>query len=344
MEKRLAEIALLVQGTLRGDPDRRITGVAGLEEAQEEEVTFIATSKYLSRLATSRAGAVLVPPGMTIDRDAIEVPNPYLAFAKLLEVFYPQVAPVPGIDERAWIAPGVRLGKRVVCYPFVCIEAEAEIGDEVVIYPGVFIGRGAKIGARTIIYPNVSIYAGVIVGQGVIIHSGAVIGADGFGFTRDAEGAHYKIPQVGNVCIEDQVEIGANVCIDRANMKTTIIRRGTKIDNLVHIAHNVEIGEHSLLLAQVGISGSTRVGKQVTLAGQVGVLDHLQIGDQAIILAQSGIARDVPSGAILTGTPAIDHHHWRRVQSCIPKLPELIKKLRQLEQRIATLEKGEGKS
>ncbi len=149
---------------------------------------------------------------------------------------------------------------------------------------------------------------------------------------------------MGNVCIEDQVEIGANVCIDRANMKTTIIRRGTKIDNLVHIAHNVEIGEHSLLLAQVGISGSTRVGKQVTLAGQVGVLDHLQIGDQAIVLAQSGIARDVPPGAILTGTPAIDHHLWRLVQSCIPKLPELVKKLRQLEQRIATLEKGEGKS
>ncbi|RMF90737.1 MAG: UDP-3-O-(3-hydroxymyristoyl)glucosamine N-acyltransferase [Nitrospinota bacterium] len=341
MGKRLAEIAQWVQGTLRGDPERCIRGVAGIEDAGEEDITFLAAPRYLSQLATSRAAAVIVPPGVSVDRDAIEVSNPYLAFARLLELFYPPEPLRPQISERAYVAPSARLGQGIVCYPFVYIDEGAEIGDGVVLYPGVFIGRGVKIGPRTVLYPNVSVYPGVRIGADVIIHSGAVIGADGFGFTRDEQGEHYRIPQVGTVQIEDRVEIGANVCIDRATLKSTIIRRGTKIDNLVHIAHNVEVGAHSLLLAQVGIAGSVRVGEGVTLAGQVGVLDHVTIGDQAVIIAQSGVAKDVPPRAVLTGSPAIDHRHWRRVQSCIPRLPDLVARLRHLEQRIAALEKGE---
>jgi UDP-3-O-[3-hydroxymyristoyl] glucosamine N-acyltransferase len=232
----------------------------------------------------------------------------------------------------------VSLGQAVTLCPFVTLSDDVTIGDRVVLHPGVFVGIGASIGDDTVLHANVTVYDRVTIGQRVIIHAGAVLGADGFGYVQDPDGHHHKIPQVGGVRVEDDVEIGANVCIDRATLGETLIRRGTKIDNLVHIAHNVEVGEDNLLLAQVGISGSCRLGTHVTLAGQVGLIDHVHIGDHATVIAQAGIAKGVEPGAVMAGTPAIPHTLWRRVQAATPRLPELLRTVAALERRIAALE------
>jgi UDP-3-O-[3-hydroxymyristoyl] glucosamine N-acyltransferase len=220
----------------------------------------------------------------------------------------------------------------------VKLSDDVTIGDRVVLYPGVFIGAGSSIGDDSVLYANVTIYDRVLIGRQVIIHAGTVIGADGFGYVPDADGHQQKIPQVGGVRVEDQVEIGANVCIDRATLGETRIRRGAKIDNLVHIAHNVEVGEDNLLLAQVGISGSCHLGTHVTLAGQVGLTDHVQVGDHATVVAQAGIAKDVEPRATMAGSVAMPHHLWRRVQAATPRLPELLRTVAALERRIAALE------
>jgi UDP-3-O-[3-hydroxymyristoyl] glucosamine N-acyltransferase len=220
----------------------------------------------------------------------------------------------------------------------VTLSDDVTIGDRVVLYPGVFVGQGSSIGADSVLYANVTIYDRVTVGQRVIIHAGAVIGADGYGYVSGPDAQHLKIPQVGGVRIEDDVEIGANTCIDRATLGHTLIRRGAKIDNLVHIAHNVEVGEDNLLLAQVGISGSCRLGTHVTLAGQVGVIDHVHIGDHATIIAQAGVAKDIEAHATMAGSVAIPHPLWRRLQAATPRLPELLRTVAALERRIAALE------
>jgi UDP-3-O-[3-hydroxymyristoyl] glucosamine N-acyltransferase len=239
------------------------------------------------------------------------------------------------------IGERVHLGRDVTLFPFVTLSNDVTLGDRVVLYPGVFIGPGSSIGDDTVIYANATVYDRVRIGGRVIIHGGAVIGADGFGYVPGPDGHHQKIPQVGGVRVEDEVEIGANVCIDRATLGETLIRRGTKIDNLVHIAHNVEVGEDNLLLAQVGISGSCHLGTHVTLAGQVGLSDHVQIGDHATVIAQTGVAKDVEPRAIVTGTPAIPHALWRRVQAATPRLPELLRTVAALERRLAALESNQ---
>jgi UDP-3-O-[3-hydroxymyristoyl] glucosamine N-acyltransferase len=340
----LAELAALVGGSVEGDPTLVITAVAGIQEAQPGAITFVAHRKYLRALKTAKASAVVLDRTMPADRPTIRVDQPYRAFATLITLFHPRPRPPAGIMEPVVMGERVRLGQDVTLLPFVTLSDDVTLGDRVVLYPGVFVGPGASIGADTVIYANVTIYDGVTIGQRVIIHGGTVIGADGYGFVPGPDGHHQKIPQVGGVRVEDQVEIGANVCIDRATLGETLIRRGTKIDNLVHIAHNVEVGEDNLLLAQVGISGSCQLGTRVTLAGQVGLSDHVHIGDDATVIAQTGVAKDVEPRAIVTGTPAMPHTRWRRVQVASPRLPELLRTVAALERRIAALEAAQARA
>jgi UDP-3-O-[3-hydroxymyristoyl] glucosamine N-acyltransferase len=339
----LGVLAELVGGSVEGDPTLVITGVAGIQEAQPGDITFVAQAKYLRTLKAAKASAVVLDRTMPADRPAIRVDQPYRAFATLLTLYYPRPRLRAGVMHPVVMGERVRLGQDVTLLPFVTLNDDVTLGDRVVVYPGVCVGPGSSIGDDTVIYANVTIYDRVTIGRQVIVHAGAVIGADGFGYAQSPDGHHQKIPQVGGVRIEDDVEIGANVCIDRATLGETLIRRGTKIDNLVHIAHNVEVGEDNLLLAQVGISGSCHLGTRVTLAGQVGLSDHVQIGDHATIIAQTGVAKDVEPRAIMTGTPAIPHHLWRRVQAASPRLPELLRTVAALERRIAALEANQAR-
>src|SRR5262245_38250737 len=334
----LGALAAQVGGSVEGDPALVITGIAGLEDAQPGEITFVAQPKYLRTLKTAKASAVILDRTMPADRPAIRVDQPYRAFGILLTYFYPRPRPHAGIRAPVAIGEHVHLGQEVTLLPFVTLSDDVTIGDRVVLYPGVFVGPGSSIGDDSVLYANVTIYERVTIGRQVIIHAGAVIGADGFGYVPGPDGHHLKIPQVGGVRIEDDVEIGANTCIDRATLGETLIRRGAKIDNLVHIAHNVEVGEDNLLLAQVGISGSCRLGAHVTLAGQVGLIDHVRIGDHATVIAQAGISRDVEPQAIMAGSIAMPHNLWRRVQAVTPRLPELLRTVTALERRIAALE------
>jgi UDP-3-O-[3-hydroxymyristoyl] glucosamine N-acyltransferase len=337
-EHTLGELAALVGGSVEGDPTLLITGVASLEDAQPGEITFVAEPKYLLTLKTAKASAVILDRVMPADRPAIRVDQPYRAFATVLTSFYPSPRPPASIGTPVALGERVHLGHEVVLLPFVTLGDDVTIGDRVVLYPGVFVGPGSSIGDDSVLYANVTIYERVAIGRQVIIHAGAVIGADGFGYVPGPDGQHLKIPQVGGVRIEDDVEIGANTCIDRATLGATLIRRGTKIDNLVHIAHNVEVGEDNLLLAQVGISGSCHLGTHVTLAGQVGMVDHVHIGDHATVIAQAGIVKDVEPRAIMAGSVAMPHRIWRRVQAATPRLPELLRTVAALERRIAALE------
>ena len=334
----LRELAEMVGGEVEGDETLVITGVASIQDAQPGQITFVGHPKYLRVLATAKASAVILDHTTAADRPAIRVPQPYRAFATLLTLFYPRPRPLPGSTPPVQVGERVHLGRDVTLFPFVTLSDDVSVGERVILYPGVFVGPGSSIGDDTVIHANVTIYDGVSIGRRVIIHAGAVLGSDGFGYVQDAHGRHQKIPQVGGVRVEDDVEIGANVCIDRATLGETVIRQGTKIDNLVHIAHNVEVGEDTLLLAQVGISGSCRLGKHVTLAGQVGMIDHIEIGDGATVIAQSGIARNVEPGAVMAGTVALPHRVWRRVQAATPRLPELLRTVAALEQRLAALE------
>ena len=339
MEKTVRELAEYVHGTVIGDDQIVITAVAGIEDAEPGQITFLANPKYRAQLQQTRASAVIVAPQVEISGlTVIQVENPYLAFAQVLTLFATKRHPPVGVHETCIIGEGTTLGEQCALGAHVIIGKHVRIGEQTVIYPGVVIGDHVTIGAETLIYPNVSILQDVSIGNRVIIHSGAVIGSDGFGFAPDGA-QYYKIPQVGTVVIEDDVEIGANVTIDRAALGKTHIQRGVKIDNLVQIAHNVVIGEHSILVAQVGISGSTKVGKHVTLAGQVGLVGHIQIGDNVVIGAQSGVAKSVPDRTMLSGSPAVEHNLWRKSQVSLLKLPEALKTIRSLAQRIQALEK-----
>ncbi len=322
---------------MQGDPRLEITGVSGIEDARPGQITFVADKKHLKLLDKSEASAVLTAQEDNINLPYVKVEEPYLAFARVLEIFHPPVRIEPGVDEKACVCKNVSLGASVKIFPFVYIGEGSRIGDRVILHPGAAIGAGVSIGDDSIIYSNVSIYNGTTIGRRVIIHSGTVIGSDGFGFVKTGEGNHYKIPQVGTVKIEDDVEIGANVCIDRANLGVTLIRKGTKMDNQVHVAHNNVVGENNIFLAQVGLSGSCKLGNNVTLAGQVGTIDHISIGDNAIVVAQSGVAQDVPANALVAGSPAIPHHLWRKVQLSLSKLPDLIKNIRRLEKKVDDL-------
>jgi UDP-3-O-[3-hydroxymyristoyl] glucosamine N-acyltransferase len=342
MKMKLKEIAALIEGELKGDGDIVITGASGIKEAGEGDLTFLANPKYGSLVESTNASAVIVGKGWSLsaEKPLILVDNASLAFNKLIELFGPKKLKFPqGVHKMAVVSGKAKLGKNVSVGPFAVIEDEAVIGDGTVIRSGVYVGHGTRVGADCHFYPNVTIRERCEIGDRVSIHGGSVIGSDGFGYVA-VKGVHQKIPQIGKVVIEDDVEIGSNVTIDRARFNKTIVRKGTKIDNLVQIAHNCDIGENTIIVAQVGISGSTSVGKNVILAGQVGVVGHVTIGDNTIIGAKGGVSKSVPPNAYYIGIPAIDGKHFKKVHASYMRLPSLMSKVRKLEQKLALLEKN----
>ncbi len=330
-----------------GHAEVLITGVAALADAGPGEISFFGNPKYIGALRRSRAAAVLIPDGFDLPEEAVSallpaliaVPNPTLAFARLVERFAPPpVQPAPGIAPTAVLGRDLAVGGGVSIGPYAVIEDGVQLGDGAVIGAHVYIGQESVIGAGSHIYPHVTIRERVRIGARAIIHSGAVIGSDGFGFELQG-GRHVKIPQTGTVEIGDDVEIGANATIDRARFGKTMIGAGTKIDNLVMIAHNVVIGPHCLLVAQTGISGSTRLGKYVTLAGQAGVVGHIEIGDQAVVAAKTGVSKDVPAGTVVFGIPAEPLAKSKEHLAHIRRLPHLVERVRKLSAELEALKK-----
>ena len=337
MRKTLHEIAELLEGGVLGDDQIIISGITGIDEAGPEDLTF-AVPPHLERAEQSKAAAVIIPTGIeTFGKPAIRVVNPRLAFTRLLTLFNP----VPQLE--AGVHPTAVVGKNVKLAPDVVIMAQVYIGDDVsidagtIVYPQSYVGNGTTIGRACLVHPRVTLRERTVIGNRVIVQSGAVLGGDGFGFIT-VDGEHLKVPQVGNVVIEDDVEIGANTAIDRATTGSTIVRRGTKIDNLVHIAHNDIIGEHCFIVAQTGISGSVTVGDHVTLAGQTGTAGHINIGANSVFIGRAGITKDTPANYFGAGTPARPHQEWLREQVALHKLPEALKRLREMEKRLAGLE------
>jgi UDP-3-O-[3-hydroxymyristoyl] glucosamine N-acyltransferase len=335
----LEEIARAVDGRLVGNAAIVLTGVNSLDKAGPEEVSFFADPRYKKQLEGTRAGAVIVAKETPIFQGAqVVVSHPGLAFARVASLFAPPVTRFPGRSERAFVHERSHVGRNVSIYPMVYVGEDTEIGDDVILFPGVFIGDRVKIGNGTVIYPNVTVLQDCVIGGRVIIHAGTVLGSDGFGYARDGS-TPVKIPQTGIVQIDDEVEIGSNNCIDRAALGRTWIKRGVKTDNLVHIAHNVVIGENSMVLAQAAFSGSVEVGRGVIVGGQVAVADHVTIGDRVMIGGQSGIARSISSGEVVSGSPSMPHRLWLRIVGLIPRLPEFNERVRHLEHRIQDLEK-----
>lgn len=340
MQKTLKEIAQLIQGEVVGDDTIAVKGVSGIKEAKNGDITFLANPKYLSYIDKTEASAIITSRDvLRSSKPIIRTDNPSLAFVKIVSLFAPGEIHKPlGIHPTAILGKNVKLGKGVSIGAYVSLEDNVIIGDNSVIYGGCFIGNDTQIGQDALIYPNVSIREFVVIGRRVIIHSGSVIGSDGFGFLT-IEGQHHKIPQIGTVEVEDDVEIGANVTIDRARFDKTIIGKGTKIDNLVHIAHNVIIGQNSIIVAQVGISGSTVIGNNVTLAGQAGLVGHITVGDNAIVAAQGGVTKSVPANTLVSGYPAKPHNIAIKVNACVQNLPRLYETVNALKKKIEELEK-----
>ena len=338
MKKTLKELAEWVGGTLIGEGDVEISGVAPIEEAEPGEITFIANPKYLSNLNETRASAVIVSKDIRqANKPLLSSGNPYLAFGKILSLYSQKPYQARGIDSSAFVSPTARLGKDVSVFPSVYIGDRCSIGDRVTLYPGVYVGEESTIGEESILHPNVSVYPRTSIGKRVILHAGVVIGSDGFGYAKDGR-KNIKVPQVGSVEIEDEVEIGANTTVDRATLGKTLLRRGVKIDNLVQVAHNVVIGEDSIIVAQVGISGSTKLGSNVTVGGQAGFVGHITIGDNVMIGAQSGVMNDLASNQAYSGAPAIPHRELLRIVASYLKLPDMKKTLSEIEKRLKKIE------
>ncbi len=334
----LRELARALHATLEGDAAAVVIGVAPLESAGPDQISFLVDARYVEAAKASRAGAFLAGPEVSgLPAPVLRVPAPQQALIELLTLFHPPAEAVAGVAPSAVVARDASVAPTATVGALAVIESGAVIGPHVRIGPLAFVGAGAEVGEASVVHARVAVCARVRLGKRVVVHPGAVIGADGFGYAFDGE-AHRKIPQVGSVVAEDDVEIGANATVDRATLGQTIIRRGTKIDNLVQIGHNVEIGEHSIIVAQVGIAGSCRIGRGVVLAGQVGVADHLTIGDGAVVAAQSGLARDVAPGEKVFGTPARPLIEAKRIFVLEGELPELARRLRSAERRLAQLE------
>jgi len=335
----LARIAEMVGGTVVGDPDTEITGISGIKEAGPGDITFVANPRYLPLLGETRASAAVVGPGVNgpSGLPLVVVENPDLAFARVVALFGPAPSvPPPGVHPAAVMGEGVQLGEGVSVMALAVIDDGARVGAGTIIYPHVYVGRGARIGRGCILYPGVKVREGCILGDRVIIHSNTVIGSDGFGYAT-VEGVHHKIPQVGYVQIDDDVEIGANVTIDRARFDKTHIMEGTKIDNLVQIAHNVVIGKHCVIVSQTAIAGSVRIGDNVVIAGQSGVDGHIEVGDGVRMAARSGVTKDVPAGMVISGFPAQAHERELKLQASLRRVPGLLRTVRRLAEEVARL-------
>lgn len=336
--KTLLEVAEYLGGNLIGDGTVRVSHIRGIDEAGDGDITFIANPKYRRKLATTAASAVLVSPDITrSERNLIIVDDPYIALARLLPVFYPEEQAPATVSPDAFIDESAGIGPEVTIYPGVYVGKEAVIEKGVVLYPGVFIGNHVRVGESSILYPNVCVYRRCLIGKRVILHAGVVVGSDGFGFASPGQ-QNLKVSQVGIVQIDDDCEIGANTTIDRGALGKTWIRKGVKIDNLVQVGHNVVIGENSIIVAQVGISGSTGIGSGVMIGGQAGIVGHIRIGDRAMVAAKTGVHKDVPPGHIVSGFVQMPHRDFLRTQACMPKLPDMRKTLAILQEKVEELE------
>jgi UDP-3-O-[3-hydroxymyristoyl] glucosamine N-acyltransferase len=330
---KLGEIAARLGCQLEGPEELEISGVAGMDEATPGELTFLANPRYLRKIPTTRAAAIIASPGENLEgRPALRSANPYLAFAKALELFHVPFRPPTGIHPTAVIAPDVKLGRDPSIGPYVVLEDGVEIGDDCVLKSHVVVYRGARIGHRFLAHAHAVVREFVRIGDDVILQNGAAIGTDGYGFARQADGSYYKIVQSGTVVIEDGVEIQAYACIDRAAVGETRIHRGVKIDNLVQVGHSCEIGENTLLCGQVGLAGTTKVGRNVILTGQVGIAGHVTIGDNVVVSAQSGIHSDVEPNRVMSGSPAIDSVLWMKCVAAFARLPQMYSTYRKVRE------------
>jgi len=341
MELTVRELAERLNCPYEGDGSVILKGVAGLERATQGDLVFLVHPKHREALEKSSASAAILPEGEHFAKiPVLHAENPRLAFARATEILCPAHLPAPGVHPSAIIAPSAKLGRSVSVGALCVVGEDVEIGDGAILFPLVTVYPRVKIGARTIIHSNTCLREGVQLGSGVLLHNGVVIGADGFAYIRGDDGAQIKIPQVGTVVIEDDVEIGANSTVDRAALGETVVRRGAKIDNLVMIAHNVEIGENAILAAQAGIAGSSRVGRQTILSGQVGIADHVEVGDNVIIAAKSGVTKKIPPGAFVSGSPHLDIRDWRKFWALAPQLYDIVKDFKKLKARVEELEKS----
>ena len=338
MEFSAQQIAMLLGGKIAGDANRKVSDVGPIESAHEGQLSFLCDAKYLPLLSKTGASVVLMTDSIAFEGETnatlIRVENARAAMGQLLALVAKAMNPaIQGIEQPSFISEGVTIPEDAYVGAFAYIGKNVQLGKGVQIYPHTYIGDNVKIGDNTILYSGVKVYYNCVIGKDCILHAGVVIGSDGFGFEPDAKGVNQKLPQIGNVIIEDDVEIGANTTVDRAMMGSTIIRRNAKLDNLVQVAHNVEIGESTFMCAQVGVAGSTKVGGHCILAGQVGVAGHITIADNCIFGAQSGIANNVKKAGMYQGSPAIDAMNWRRSSVGFKQLPDLMKKIQELEKR-----------
>ena len=335
---KLRLIAQKLGCTLHGDAEREITGVSGIEEAGPEQITFVSNRRYAASARTTKAGAVLVTEDFPeIPAPTLRTPNPYLAFARSIELFYEAPVPPRVVDSTARVSALARIGTGASIGAYVVIDDDVTIGENATIGAFTHIGQGAQIGDNLRTYSHVSVREYCLIGSNVILQDGARIGSDGYGYAKKDDGSYHKIVQSGIVVLEDDVEVGANATIDRATIGETRIRSGAKIDNLVQVGHSSVVGENTLLCAQVGLGGSSRIGRDVVLTGQVGVAGHLEIGDGVIATAQTGIPNSVEAGKMISGYPAIDNRLWLKCSAVFKRLPELLK-------RVDRLEKGRGSS
>ena len=336
---KLGEIASRLGCTLQAPADVEISGVAGLEEASPSELAFLANPRYYAKALATHAAAIIVDLETRLEgKPLLRAENPYLTFAKALELFATADAPSRGIHPTAVVDSSAKIGRNPAIGPYAVVEEGAMIGDDCVLKSFVVIYHGARIGHRFLAHSHAVVRENVEIGDDVILQNGAVIGGDGFGFAKQADGSYYKIKPVGNVVIEDGVEIQAHSCIDRATVGETRLRQGVKVDNLVQIGHGCDIGEHTLLCGQVGLAGSCKVGREVILTGQVGASGHLTIGDRAIVTAQSGVGHDVEPGKVMSGSPAMENARWLKCTALFAKLPEIYSTFRKMRDRL--VEKG----
>jgi len=335
----VAELAEKLGLPYTGDGRVVLTGVADVNAAGAHDLVYAARKKFFAPLETTQAAAVILPPETSFDRvPVIFSPDPQRSFVQAQEYFFSAYRPEPGIHPLASVSPSACLGRNVSIGAYSIVGDFVEIGDNTVVFPMVTIYPRVQVGNDCLLHSQVSLRENITLGQRVILHNGVVIGSDGFGYLPSQEGSRQKIPQQGTVIIEDDVEIGSNTTVDRGALHATLIRRGVKIDNLVQIAHNVEIGENSVIMAQVGIAGSSRIGKNVILAGQAGVPDHIEIGDNAVVAAKTGITNNIPADTMVSGSPHLDIRTWRKAWVAIPELYGLLKEFRRLKKKVDTLE------
>jgi UDP-3-O-[3-hydroxymyristoyl] glucosamine N-acyltransferase len=333
----LKEITARIGGELSGEGNTEITGLASVQKARPGDITFILNKGDGSLLSSSQASAVIVPEDidrtLLFGRNVVLVSNPSVAYASVAEIFDTPPRLKEGISPLASVLPSARISEKAIICPYAFVGEDTVIEEDVVLYPFSYVGNNVKIGAGSVIYPHVTVYDRVTIGRGVIVHAGVVLGSDGFGYIWDGM-KHKKIRQLGVLEIGDNVEIGANTCIDRASLDRTAVNEGTKIDNLVQIGHNVTVGAHSILVSQVGIAGSTKLGMGVVLGGKVGVADHVNIGNKVRAAGGTGITKDVDDNATIAGNPHLPHREWLRQQAYLRKLPDLFKKLNRIEEKL----------